>query len=219
MVKKKKEKFIFPKIKKNLRWWVIVIIAGLVGAIFHVSMSQLSKPEFTITKEECWNKTTLESMLDGTFGRQVFLETIIERQEIFFELTGEYYKYTEEEVRESREEFYSITFDKEICEQIEVDDDWTEIEVCEKSEFKNMSDKDILIMNCFVQDKYASHKENGIFCCRNKYKKDLSTEWLDENCECLDCEGVHELDKEQCELVEELSCLKYKCGEYYVEVK
>lgn len=50
------------------------------------------------------------------------------------------------------------------------------------------------------------------------YQQDLTTEWLDENCKCQSCFGTWDTmydDYVTCDV----SCSKYKCGDYNVEVK
>lgn len=99
------------------------------------------------------------------------------------------------------------TFIKEVCEQVDVD----EIEI-------NTIPENI---SCFGEDCEK-------LWIKNISKSDLSTEWLDENCECEKTKEGYRLDKwelikKDCEYGYEYSCelLKgvceeYSCGENYI---
>jgi len=191
---------------------IVLIILGIIGIglvvlILGFTMGWekiapwLPQNEFIITKEECRNET------DFSFNPEIHYK--IDTIEYYYRNIGcDYIKELnlsitptlcveyENLIKELRDFIPpSKNETKEICEQVEVDYFLGEANGCTGE--------------CY-------DKENSKCICLNDfhtkyYKKDLTIEWLDENCECV--------GNPECLKNNKLTCCsgKYKCGDYIVE--
>ena len=258
------------KNKKGIKWyWNIgtllgfLLVIGLFGLIFFNN-----EPEFKITKEECWNEKNSsiinEAEKIGGHARNLnglyfqgncdseikcfpHEETKYAPEMTCIELSNETCFELEKQIENLYVEYFILvrrSFNEtfQVCKQVEVD----EI-LDEKYHYwfilKNRSSKttDEFEKNQCISIKGVWVENKDYFSCLKKSsKQDLSIEFLDENCECIevydkiDDRKEHEvigyksyLEKECklytnsrdfCERLENLKCSKYKCGEYFVEV-
>ena len=208
------------KIKTKTDTFTIVLIMFIIMLVIGiVALSIPSNSQFTIYKNECSNKSGNYSGYrceDGSLWLPI--ET--------------YYK---EIVLPSGVRCYpnNDTYSTQVCEQKEVE----EIEgFCEEGcidmEYYRYCISQVfhLYDNLPQKEKEDKLRECNIEAV-NSYtpnkisKKDLTTSWLEENCECLECISDNGsmvpdyLENSSCDKSNE-RCSKYSCGEdYVVEVK
>lgn len=195
-----------------------IVCIGIIWVIVSPYLELLEKPEFTITKEECFNEGN-EVRIDykcenGNMGSLILLIPI---------------KWN------SIEEDCNFTFSyisNATCNQVEVDD----IKIYEERCCSCKEDFSKPIANCDIKKErcpvtYVLVCEE-FFVLKDKIsKEDLTIDWLSENCECVvDGETcrIYKTKEEaslslsgtkDCAITIEYDCKKYKCGEYFVEVK
>jgi len=205
---------------------IILVVIFFIGIAWIVISSFLEKPEFTITKEECFNESN-EVRIDykcenGNMGSLILLIPI---------------KWN------SIEEDCNFTFSyisNATCNQVEVGafeiaivqnqtNDYDEFEkLCWQMESKG---------NKYIFGCCRSQFGCGGWCCYDK-KQSLSIDWLNENCECLKMKGAIAFwdcgenylrtttekikPNNNCNFDSwsgDYPCKKYKCGDYFVEVE
>ena len=149
------------------------------------------------------------------------------------------------EVREEKYSYLSkiyenIIKEEEICEQVEVE----EIEIYDFKDVHNftedISDRE---HKCTFNEKTEYYVCESYFGLKRISKQELTTDWLDENCECAiskedrltgwggayclnvqacdydtNCSGCYGQSIDDCRCIYS-KCENYKCGDYFVEVK
>jgi len=227
----KKKKIIKQGIRGDIVLIFILSIIGILllfGIIFDIILPNILEPHFKITKEECWNETSKNIIVEidsfcGHIAKDSQSYEIDNYKTIKDSCKDNFYVLVKELdylqiIIEYPYEF--IIEIKEVCEQVEVDD--------------NIIDWCYSKYNC------------GQILIGTTYGVEI--EWLEENCECIqiDCEYVFNASKKEkfkvedaekfiaktyegiiwegnfyqgdAELIERCNpCQKYKCGNYFVE--
>lgn len=109
---------------------------------------------------------------------------------------------------------------EQTCEPVEVD----EIEIYDRLIYYNIND--YIPATLFANKSYTLFTNNEDYWFYENYNKisksDLTLDWLDENCECIEraCDNsIKEIDGKRVKCADTNFCQKYKCGEYQVEIK
>jgi len=158
--------------------------------------------------EYCWNETRLYSTgyIPPTSNNPT-ASGISSRNFDRYEIIGCYEEYINKEGEKSLDEI--------VCNITEVNKNVTYGQICgdypcacSDSPFKFYNNNTFYV-------KYVVYENPMRLECDNV---DFSTEWFDENCECINsCEYKEEFfssDYKKCYIDK---CFKYKCGDYYVE--
>lgn len=215
---------------KNLfhQWQFWVAMFFILSVIFLIEIN-LNETEFkfNITKEECKNETTLDSLskagciINSSWDNDQFNITIVCPQ--------------------CYDENCNLNFEEKVCELIEVE----KIPMnCNPKDFnqkdypKECLDYRSCLNNCIRWGSiyFPIYKDDPEkYECDCKFptisKQDLTIEWLDKNCECVECglkckEYIYQKEEHEydCGFDEEKGwckgCKKYKCGDsYYVKIE
>lgn len=189
-MKKKKEKS--DKIQTIMAGILVLIIMSAL--IFYVIYSY-SKTDFTIYKEECRNETKDELALNFVLK----LDTNYPEININISALKLYNNLDENYQLECLGILCSVynIINEEVCDKVEVD----EIEYCKENSFISGNLKITYEPICIIN------------------KKDLTTDWLNSNCEC-EKGGINDITIP----CEDLSCSNrkcssYKCGDYEVSLQ
>ena len=210
--------------QEKLTFFIIVtlllIAVGVIGIILSNAPSQ--EPEFKIEKNECWNEPSKNIIVEiDSFCEHVAKDSqsyeidnyktikdsckdnfyVLVKELDYLQIIIEY-------------PFELIVETKKVCKQVEV------VGMYFLGRYINNSQK------CGELEVAERWNESTIRCMKRISKQDLTIEWLDENCECLEltCKkgDYHALDDlcigESGKRYKPNNCEKYKCGEYQVEV-
>lgn len=220
----KKDECMFWKFDNQMSFLVGIGFGLVLLMMFYGIVNKLNDQEFKITIEEYHIKQEYNETLFDIFAsyndeygnlfrenwwadgcEEYFYENsiselchkfLIEKDELLTKLIEAEFKYEKQLI------------DKEICEQVEVEEGFNELSIDCRNESK---------------------LENG-GRCKSEYTMTqyLSIEWLDENCECeifwntLPCPKGYEkanVPNVVCNAgYKDSACQKYKCGSYNVEV-
>lgn len=185
---------------------IILIIFGIELFILILLHPYINpKPEYNIIKEVCVNETNefsplaINSCSLGCLKFKIIINSSIE-----------YYNLCKSFCLNE----LNLTIQK--CSRVEVD----KIEKCVP-----FNESSCVFQGCIVEidGEEVAEIKDGKYCIKIS-KSDLTQDWLDGNCECIDyCRKVWR--QVECPANEEViiernyKCSKYKCGEFWVEVK
>lgn len=203
MKEKKKEKYY----RTDLLWIPCLILFLIFLGYICFFLETPKKFTFTIYKKVCHNESTkIDWRADIYYGDlQNLMYFIKDYSEFGCNYYEKYNLLNESKIcfsmnleKKEKEERVNKLY-KEILE---------EVEVCEKIEF---GDQD------WVRDICMNNEPCGDYQV-SRFKKDLTKEWLDENC--LIYYGKEYITKEQgdFEMGNQITINKYKCGDYFVEI-
>jgi len=171
------------------------------------------KPQFTISKDECVNeigdyKGWVNENYDWTTDINNLILASVENNWIYIGNNSSIEKL----------EIYEL---ETSCEQVKVDEIVIKTEDL-KSDYEDFSKE--CYNNKLCQASYIDDVNYGVdIFILNKNSNLLTTDWLDENCECIECLYDYKSENIKLSLHNEKfcggECLRYKCGEYFVEVK
>jgi hypothetical protein len=226
--------------------WVFLLFIIIIGSLIVIFSS---KPEFTIYEEVCWGDSNC-SWSSIVNNQLIEFKGDIDIIDVCSKLEGKVKNNSFGDVWFTDDFIKELCVKTKECEKVEVDEleigvviicehyDW-KIGECEEScgekgcSFKIWQEEEM--EQCIDEIYQCREKCKQDLCLGYKEihkkisKKELTTEWLDENCECVECyvtEGVEtrfpgDYSGDGGETWECLEyCTEYKCSDkYYVEVE
>lgn len=184
--------------KKSLSDWGVIIL-GVLIIFFIVYMSVFlfllgDKPEFTIYKEEC----------EGS--------SISMNNNIFCQANCIYGQYTVLiKLQEGDKDF---TTEEERVEMGIMCEEWCE----RKSPIKQKCEKVEVDSSEWIKDICMNNEPCGDYQV-DRFKEDLTIDWLDKNCECDGCYYERENGVERTDCNVRGDKCSYICGDYFIEVR
>jgi len=198
---------------------IILLVLAFIVVIWNIFSIYL-EPEFIITKEECWNESycgKLQSnMTINLSDRSNCSESIKKCEQVEVYEMSYFTKWNYSSINFIPCQRNNIDYECQgLCGLFGILNenlDWSKspMENCEKSEGHFVG------FNLYYDD--INKETNDLISPRNISIKeeDLTINWLNENCECL--ENI-EYTPNSAENSINVPCSKYKCENYFVEVK